>query len=279
MSDDMIKMATRQYWDARPCNLRHSNEPPDSLLYSWEVTARKYTVEPHILDFAEHKTWCRMSVLDLGCGIGTDSLQFARYGATVAAVDFSQDSIDILIKRAKAEKQDWRILTFVGDIEELPETHFHRECVDLVWSFGVLHHTPNPIAALKRAYEIARPGGELRFMVYHRWSWKALWILATYGKFRFWKWQDLIQQYSEAQTGCPYTRTYTRNGARKLAEKAGWKVYRTQVAHIFPYRVEDYKEGKLVKEWYWRLMPRPIFALLERLFGWHLLVWARKEGA
>lgn len=274
---ELIKVATTQYWNCRPCNIRHSNAPIDSLQFSREVTARKYAVEPHIKNFAQHPEWCGKRVLDLGCGIGTDSLEFARYGAMVTAVDFSQESIYILNNRAKVEGLNDHICEVTDDIEGLHRLDAAGLGFDLVWSFGVLHHTPNPQAALKAAHHRAKPDAELRFMVYHRYSWKALWILANYGGFRFWELKDLIRQYSEAQVGSPLTETYTRKEARKLAESAGWKVTRMQVAHIFPYRIKDYKEGRLVKEWYWRWMPRPLFALLEQLLGWHLLVWARKD--
>jgi len=272
--NDMIKLSTQAYWNKRPCNSLHSKEPTDSLLYSRQVSWRKYTVEPHILTFADHKAWCEKMVLDLGCGIGTDSLQFAYCGARVTAVDFSQQSLDILHQRARAENQTGRILALQQDIEDLHMLDANK--FDLVYSFGVLHHTPDPVAALTQAHRVAKPGAELRFMVYHRYSWKALWILATYGKFQFWKWGELIQRYSEAQTGSPLTRTYTRRGVKALALAAGWTVTKTQVAHIFPYNIVDYKLGRLTKEWYWRLLPKPVFVLLERLLGWHLLVWARR---
>ena len=266
----------RRYWDARPCNIRHSAKPVDSYEYSQEVRNRKYAVEPHILRFADHPLWYNSQVLDLGAGIGTDSLEFARHGAWVTAVDFSTEALAILSRRARAEGLDDQITVRVDDVETLQRFHL-REVFHLVYSFGVLHHTPNPLSALKRAWALTKPGGELRIMLYHRYSFKALWILATYGKFQFWKWGELIQEHSEAQSGCPLTRTYARDEAISMVVAAGWTVTKIQVEHIFPYRIKDYKEGRLVKEWYWRYMPRLLFRVLERLFGWHLLIWARKE--
>lgn len=270
---DDTKEDLRSYWNLQPCNSNHSKQPRYSYEYSREVRARKYTVEPHIPDFADHVSWHRKKVLDLGCGIGTDTLEFARFGAAVTAVDFSVRSLDILTKRAHAESLDSGIRIRLDDIETLDRLGTERQVYDLIYSFGVLHHTPNPVAALCKAWELAKSGAELRIMVYHRYSFKALWILAIYGKFQFWKWAELRQKYSEAQTGSPLTRTYTRKSATFLVEAAGWKVYKTEVAHIFPYQIKHYKRGHLVEEWYWRFLPRK---LLERFFGWHLLVWARK---
>jgi hypothetical protein len=112
-------------------------------------------------------------------------------------------------------------------------------------------------------------------MVYHRRSWKVAWLLATEGKGRFWKLQDIVAKNSEAQTGCPVTYTYSRKEGRDLLEQHGFRVTNVQVEHIFPYRISEYVKYQYVKSWYFDLMPRPVFRLLERRFGWHLLLTAQ----
>ena len=49
--------AVQAYWDARPCNIRHSPKPVGSREYFDEVEARKHFVEPHIPGFAQFKRW------------------------------------------------------------------------------------------------------------------------------------------------------------------------------------------------------------------------------
>ena len=111
-------------------------------------------------------------------------------------------------------------------------------------------------------------------MVYHRRSWKVLWILLTYGKCRFWRLEQLVAEYSEAQTACPVTYSYTREEARRLLEESGFRVRQIWADHIFAYRIPDYVQYRYRVVWYFRWLPRPVFRWLERHFGWHLCLTA-----
>jgi len=264
----------RRYWDDRPCNIRHSPKPIGSREYFDEVEARKYFVEPHIPRFAEFERWSGKRVLEVGCGIGTDSINFARAGAQLTAVDLSGESLRIARERASVMGVEDRIEFVQANAEELTSAVSGGE-YDLIYSFGVIHHTPRPEAALAEMRRLAAPGGTLKLMVYHRDSWKVLWILAAEGHGRFWNAAELIAKYSEAQTGCPVTYSYSRRQGRELVEQGGFQVSELSVDHVFPYRVRDYVEYRYVKEPYFRWMPEPLFRAFERRFGWHLLITAQ----
>lgn len=259
-----------RYWDARPCNVRHSSQPIGSPEYFHEVEVRKYRVEPHIPPFADFSQWRAKRVLEVGCGIGTDTMNFARAGATITAVDLSAESLRIARRRAQILGLSERIRFVHANAEELTSL-IPGERYDLVYSFGVVHHTPHPGRALAQMRELTAPGGTLRLMVYHRRSWKVLSIVARQGA-RIWKTDELVAMHSEAQTGCPVTYTYTRRQARDLVETSGFRVRRLWVDHIFPYRTADYVEYRYVKTPLFRWMPVSLFRALERRAGWHLMI-------
>jgi 2-polyprenyl-3-methyl-5-hydroxy-6-metoxy-1,4-benzoquinol methylase len=268
----------QRYWDARPCNIRHSPKSVGSREYFDEVEARKYLVEPHIPGFAEFERWRGKRVLEVGCGIGTDSINFARAGAELTAVELSSESLGIAARRAEVMGVAERIRFVQANAEELTAT-LGNEQYDLVYSFGVVHHTPRPKRALAEMRALAAPGGTLKLMVYHRRSWKVFWIVTGQGHGRFWETDELVAEHSEAQTGSPVTFSYTRSEACELVERSGFQVEELRVDHVFPYRIRDYVEYRYVKEPYFRWMPDPLLRAFERRFGWHLLVTARASGS
>jgi len=179
----------RDFWDRRPCNIRHSPKPVGTREYFDEVEARKYFVEPHIPRFAEFPRWEGRKVLEIGCGIGTDTINFARHGAQVTAVELSEKSLEIAQKRAEVYGLKDRIRFYLGNAEEL-SSFVPVEPYDLIYSFGVIHHTPHPERVIEQMRKYADRGTTVKIMVYHRYAWKVLWILLTYGKGRFWRWRS-----------------------------------------------------------------------------------------
>jgi 2-polyprenyl-3-methyl-5-hydroxy-6-metoxy-1,4-benzoquinol methylase len=270
---DVTMEQVEAFWDARPCNIRHSLREVGSLEYFEEVEARKYLVEPHIPAFAQFERWKDKKVLEVGCGIGTDTISFARAGAKVTAIDYSEKSLAIARRRAEIYGLD--IDFYKANAEEISKVVPVEE-YDLVYSFGVIHHTPRPRQAVSEIRKYMGPNSELKIMVYHRYSWKTFRILMTYGRGVFWKIDELIARYSEAQTGCPVTYTYTKKSIKEMLE--GFEVLEARAEHIFPYRIDDYKAYRYKKAWYFRYLPRKVFRWMERKWGWHLCVTARASS-
>jgi ubiquinone/menaquinone biosynthesis C-methylase UbiE len=215
--------------------------------------------------------------MEIGCGLGTTTVNFAKAGAKkVSAIDLSDASIALAKQRAEVNGLQNVISFYNINAEELSQ-HIPKEEYDLIFSFGVIHHTPHPEKILKEVHKFLSPGGTLKIMVYYRYSWKVLWIVMKYGKFQFWKLSKLVAKYSEAQTGCPITYIYSKKEAKKMLDSAGFETTNIEVDHVFPYKIPEYVKYQYVKEWYFRWMPKQLFRYFEKKFGWHLCLTAVKK--
>jgi SAM-dependent methyltransferase len=262
----------RSFWDNRPCNIRHSPKPVGSREYFDEVERRKYFVEPHIPGFAEFPRWRGKRVLEIGCGIGTDTVSFARAGADVTAVDLSAASADIARRRVHEYGLSERVTIVVGDAERLPAV-VPPQPFDLVYSFGVIHHSPHPERIVEHVRGYMTAASELRLMVYARISYKLFSMMRDEGVWDMSRIDELIARNSEAQTGCPVTYSYTDESVRTLL--AGFRILELRQAHIFTWDLEAYKRYEYRKAAEWANVSDAELARLERELGWHLLVRAR----
>ena len=166
MNED--KASVQQYWDARPCGFGES-KAADTASVLLAHSRLRYEREPEIPGFAEFGRWKGRRVLEIGVGIGADYVQFRRAGAIAIGMDLSSQSL-------RLARQNLAINGLAGDLsnsdaESLP---FAADAFDLVYSWGVLHHTPNMEAALDEVHRVLRPSGECRIMLYHRQSLVAL---------------------------------------------------------------------------------------------------------
>jgi 2-polyprenyl-3-methyl-5-hydroxy-6-metoxy-1,4-benzoquinol methylase len=265
----------KNYWNARPCNIRHSPSPVGTRQYFDEVEARKYFVEQHIPLFAEFEKWGGKKVLEIGCGIGSDTINFARAGAHVTAVDLSTESLLLAQKRAEVFGLD-NITFYQANAEQLSD-FVPVERYDLVYSFGVIHHTPHPERVIEQIQKYMDNESVCKIMVYHRASWKVFWMWLKYGKKQCETLDELIARYSEAETGCPVTYSYTTETIKSFLK--GFDIIDTIIDHIFPYSISEYRNYQFKKVWYFRYLPQALFRRMEQRWGWHLCVTARKSAA
>lgn len=258
----------KDYWNARPCNIRHSNAEVGTEEYFDQVEARKYFVEPHIPAFAEFEKWRGKKVLEIGCGIGTDTMNFARAGANVTAVDLSSQSLALAKRRAEVFGLSDKIDFYEANAERLTE-YIPAQKFDLIYSFGVIHHSPNPEKIVEQIRQnFVHEKTRVKIMVYNRYSWKVFWMLLLAGG-KFWQLDEIVARHSEAQTGCPITYSYTRKSAAALMGD-GFQIEKIFVDHIFPYQIPKYVKYEYEFVWYFRYLPKSVFRALERQFGWHL---------
>lgn len=249
----------RRFWNARPCNIRHSNKAIGTQEYFDEVENRKYFVEPHIPEFADFESWKGKAVLEIGCGIGTDAVNFARAGAIYTGIELSEESLEIARSRFRLFSLEGSFL--LGNAENL-ESVISESAFDLIYSFGVLHHTPNISNALSGIKKLAHKNSTVKIMVYAKNSWK----------------QEMINaglDQPEAQFGCPIANSYSREEISHLLFLNGLKPVSIEQAHIFPYLIEPYKNHEYIKQPWFENMPNEVFNVLQKSFGWHLLITAQ----
>jgi SAM-dependent methyltransferase len=167
------KQAISAYWNARPCGEGLARSERGTLSYFREIERAKDRLEPYVHGFAEFGRWGGADVLEVGCGVGTDTLRFARAGARVSAVDLSGTSVELTRRRLEDEGLSASVQE--ADAESLP---FADQSFDLVYSWGVLHHTPDTRTAVDEVARVLRSGGEARIMLYNRRSFfaAAVWL-------------------------------------------------------------------------------------------------------
>jgi ubiquinone/menaquinone biosynthesis C-methylase UbiE len=158
-----LKERVRAFWQANPCGTKFADAPPGTRLFYERVEEHRYTKEWHIPLAAGFAAAKGQRVLEIGCGLGTDGAQFAKAGAIYTGVDLTDAAVELAQKRFELFGLPGAFRT--ADAENLD---FADESFDLVYSHGVLHHTPDTERAVREVHRVLRPGGRAVVMLYHR---------------------------------------------------------------------------------------------------------------
>ena len=163
---EQVKEQVRDYWNRAACGSTTTERPKFSREYFEEIEAHRYATEPEILDFARFDRYRDKKMLEVGVGAGTDFLQWVKAGARAHGIDLTPEAVRHVEHRLEVyglRAEDVR----VADSERLPHDD---DTFDLVYSWGVIHHTPDTPKALSEIVRVCRPGGTCKVMIYNRHS-------------------------------------------------------------------------------------------------------------
>ena len=286
------------FWTGYQPGMRSSDAEPGSPGFFAEVERRRYQLEPATPEMAQFGRWRDRDVLEAGCGIGTDGLQFARAGARYTGMDFSSTALDLAERRFAMEGVPGRFVH--GSITEMP---FDDASFDLAYSMGVMHHLPETPCVAEEMHRVLRPGGQAIVMVYHRGSFnyhfsimllrRALTSLllvprmdraisAVTGEpievlrghrellrdhgLRYVTDRQFFLSHNTDGPGNPLSKVYTRATGAELFDR--FAHVETQVRFL---NLRAYPFGE-------RLETTPVAQALGRRWGWHLWIRATKDA-
>lgn len=261
-----LKNAIRDFWNTEPCGTRYL----EADAYMAHARARS-ALEPHIGDFAEFGFARGKRVLEIGVGMGADYLQWLKVGAQATGIDLSPSSLDRARQRCIQSGFDPDLQ--LGDAEHLA---FPDDTFDIVYSYGVMHHSPDTYTCLREAWRVLKPGGKLKVMLYHHPSVTGLMVWLRYGILRGKSLRQSVYQFLES----PGTKSFTRDEVRQML--TGFDDI--QMRQVFsPGDLLLHRPSRRFQGWAYRLAcslcPRTIVRTFCGKYGLFLLVAARKPLA
>lgn len=224
MSGPTDLRAVQAFWDEASCGEVYATGT--DLAAQLEAQAReRYRLEPAIPAFARFDEGAGREVLEVGVGMGADHVRWAEAGPRrLVGLDLTPRAVDWTRRRLALAGRRSELL--LGDAEHLP---FPDGSFDLVWSWGVLHHSPDPAAAFREVARVLRPGGTARIMIYHRSSIVGglLWVRYALAAGRPRRSLDDVYAHHLESPG---TKAFSVDGARELVRPFRRARYRIELS-------------------------------------------------
>ncbi|SEF14508.1 Glycosyl transferase family 2 [Rhizobiales bacterium GAS191] len=272
-----LKAQVRDHWETDACGTRYG-ERSDRLEWFREITRRRYELEPYIPEFARFEQARGKSVLEIGVGAGSDFLQWCRHCDHATGIDLTEVGIALTRERLRLEGvAEERYTLCTADAEALP---FADNSFDIVYSWGVLHHTPDTAQAFREVLRVLKPGSQMRTMIYHVPSWTAAMLYFIHGLAKGQPTLSLRHAvYWHLES--PGTKAYTVCEARELVQAAGYKGVDV-ATRLGPGDLLLTKPSQKYEQWpfklAWRFWPRPFIRMMGNRLGLYLLLVGRKPA-
>src|SRR5215467_3102602 len=188
-AQDLDPLSVKRFWEEASCGEVYAKgRTLAERLQAHSLT--RYQLEPYILEFGRFADAKGKDVLEIGVGMGDDHEKWAEARPKrLIGVDLTQRAVSFTARR---QLQSFLCVT---NAEALP---FSNSSFDIVYSWGVLHHTPNTEAAIAEVHRVLRRGGVARIMLYHRWSITVAILWIVYGSWRLWPIDKTVGNFLES---------------------------------------------------------------------------------
>jgi ubiquinone/menaquinone biosynthesis C-methylase UbiE len=280
------------FWNANPCQSDLSREQ-NRQRYFEDITRKRYQGrEWHVPTVAAFHNYQGKDVLEVGCSIATDGLEFAKNGANYSGIDLTPNAIEMARERFQLFGVSGRFEVANAE-ERIP---FPDETLDHVYSFGVIHHSPVPEKIMREIHRVLRKGGTCTVMLYNRSSinyyveimflrklfrhmLRPKWmpgVLAKITGFDRWKLEGHRATLSKKLTHEQWVSMNTDGPYCPLA-----KVYNyAEAAALFSDFTDVRQEVWEFNVDHWpfirKVMPKSGARWIGRRWGWHRMIYARK---
>jgi SAM-dependent methyltransferase len=264
------KARVKQFWDEASCGEALYLEQSSRDSYARQASVR-YELEPYIENFAGFRSAAGKKVLEVGVGLGADHQRFAEAGADLTGIDLTPRAVEHTARRLAAFglKSDVRVM----DAENLD---FPDGTFDVVYSWGVLHHSPDTPKAIREVYRVLKPGGEARVMIYHKYSFVGYMLWVRYALLRLRPFTSLSTIYSKYLES-PGTKAYSIRAARDLFREFQDVSTRVELTHgdLLSSAAGQRHRGALLSfaRWVW---PRRLIRTFAPGHGLFLLITASR---
>lgn len=269
-TNNQYKQNAIKQWTRYPVGTGITKYPEGTKEFFDDIEKNRYKVyAPWMKDTFRFEQYKDKKVLEVGVGVGTDHLQFAKAGAILTGIDITPKSIELTKKNLEIHGYHSNLL--VADAENLP---FENNSFDVVYSFGVLHHIPNTQKAIDEIYRVLKPEGKTIIALYHKYSlfWISVILYEMIFKRGFLR-KTIKQRLSEIEGGGketnPLVKLYTKKEIKKMfSQFEKLNIYTRHSDTVFTHSKLD------------RIIIQPLFGwllnMLSRCWGWYLIIEASK---
>lgn len=263
----------KNFWNLESCGERYTSDVNKFEFYKQQSTLR-YELEPYIKDFAEFKKFKDFDVLEIGVGMGSDHFLIAEnkpksltgIDLTERAISHTKDRFDLF---------NFKSLLKTDNAEKLS---FEDKSFDKIYSWGVLHHSPNTKKCFEEVWRVLRPNGIAKIMVYHKYSLVGLMLWTRYGLLKMNPFISISSIYSKYLES-PGTKAYSIKEIKKILKE--YKIIECKVQLSF----SDLLEGDVGQRHKGRLLsiikiiyPKFLIKIISKIIpiGLYLLITVQK---